>query len=66
MEQFAKAQGEDISIVYVAWAKNKKTSTGLFPLEPSHNFNLADFVKIKKQYSQSGRCLHYESGQILN
>lgn len=66
LEQFDRAQEEGISIVYVAWAKDKKTQAGPFPLEPSHKIDLADFVKTQKQYSHNGRCLHFESGNRCN
>lgn len=66
LEQFVKAQKEGISIYYTAWARDGKTTVGPILFETSSNFNLADFLKTKKQLTQSGRCLHYDSGNRCN
>lgn len=66
LQNYFKAQREGISIVYVAWARDGKSSQEAVPLNSSLNFNLQNYLAQVKKNKQRGRCLHFESGTRCN
>ena len=62
LQQYLRAQEEGIAIIYVACARDGKTSAGPLPIRPSYIFPLFPFLKRQKQLTNKGRCLHYDSG----
>ena len=70
LEQFIKAQADGMAIVYTAWARDKKTSTGPVALKSSYKTDLQWFLKEQKIQRNRGRCLHFDAGhrcrEIIN
>ncbi len=70
LEQFIKAQADGMAIVYTAWARDKKTSTGPVALKSSYKTDLQWFLKEQKIQRSRGRCLHFDAGhrcrEIIN
>jgi hypothetical protein len=56
-----KAQQSGITIVYVGWARDGKTTAAPMPLKRAQKFDLNAYVGKQKRLAQKGRCLHYES-----
>ncbi len=54
LEQFGKAQTDGMAIVYMAWARDKKTSTGPVTHKSSYKPDLQSFIKEQKKPSSSG------------
>lgn len=48
LEQFRKAQTDGMSIVYMAWARDKKTSIGPITHKSSYQPDLQSFIKEQK------------------
>lgn len=63
LEQYNKAQEEGLSVFYVAWAKDKKTTIGPIAIRPSYRPDISLIIKKQKQANMNGRCLHYDSGK---
>jgi len=70
LEQFKKAQVDGMAIVYLGWARDKKTSAGPIALKSSYKADLQGFLKEQKKQRNRGRCLHYDAGhrcqEIIN
>lgn len=66
IEHYLKAQSEGISIVYVGWSRDRKTTAGPFQLKPSFKFPISEFFDYQKKLSQKGRCFHYDNGHRCN
>ena len=66
IEHYLKARSEGISIVYVGWSRDGKTTAGPFELKPSFKFPISEYIDTSKKLSQKGRCLHYENGHRCN
>lgn len=70
LEQFKKAQVDGMAIIYLGWARDKKTSAGPIALKSSYKANLQEFLKEQKKQRNRGRCLHYDAGhrcrEIIN
>jgi hypothetical protein len=62
LEQFRKAQTDGMAIVYMAWARDKKTSTGPITLKSSYKPDFQGFIKEQKKQTNRGRCLHFDAG----
>lgn len=62
LEQFRKAQTDGMAIVYMAWARDKKTSTGPITLKSSYKPDFQGFIKEQKKQKNRGRCLHFDAG----
>ena len=66
LHNYDKAQEDGIAVVFAAWSRDGKTTAGPIMLKPPNNFDLANYLKTKKQFKNNGRCLHYESGKRCN
>lgn len=62
LEQFRKAQVDGMAIVYLAWARDKKTSAGPIALKSSYKADMQGFLNEQKKQRNRGRCLHYDAG----
>ncbi len=62
LEQFKRSQVDGIAIVYCAWARDKKTSTGPIAFNSSYKANLKDLLDDQKKQKNRGRCLHFYDG----
>jgi len=65
-ENYLKAKSEGISIAYVGWSRDGKTTAGPFQLRPSYRFSISEYIDNQKKLSQKGRCFHYENGRRCN
>jgi len=66
IENYLKAKSEGISIAYVGWSRDGRTTAGPFQLEQSYKFPISEYIDNQKKLSQKGRCLHYENGRRCN
>lgn len=66
IEHYLEAKTEGISIAYVGWSRDGKTTAGPFQLKSSFKFPISQFIDFQKKLSQKGRCLHYENGIRCN
>ncbi len=60
LEQFKKAQTEGMAIIYLAWARDKRTLAGPIALKSSYKADLHGFLNEQKKQRNRGRCLHYD------
>jgi len=66
IENYLKAKSDDISIAYVGWSRDGKTTAEPFQLKQSFKFPISEYIDTQKKLSQKGRCLHYENGHRCN
>ncbi len=66
LEQYLCAQEEGVAVVYIACARDGKTTAGPILLRQPARPPLSRFLKKQKQLTNKGRCLHYESGHRCN
>lgn len=66
IENYLKARSDGISIAYVGWSRDGKTTAGPLQLNPSFKFSISEYIDSQKKLSQKGRCLHYENGHRCN
>ena len=60
LQNYDKAQEDGIAIVFLAWSKNGKTTSGPKELRPSCSVDINRFLKTLKKFKNRGRCLHYD------
>ena len=66
IEHYLTAKAEGLSIAYVGWSRNGRTTAGPFQLKPSFKFPISEYIDSQKKLAQKGRCLHYEKGIRCN
>lgn len=60
LENFYKAQKEEMAFLYLAVAKDGKTQTSK-ELKSSYKFDMSKFLLEKNNLINQGRCLHYQA-----
>ncbi|RPI84336.1 MAG: hypothetical protein EHM34_03795, partial [Nitrosopumilales archaeon] len=65
-ENYLKAKSDGLSIAYLGWSRDGKTTAGPFQLKQSFEFPISEYIDNQKKLSQRGRCLHYENGHRCN
>ncbi|KLE00155.1 hypothetical protein [Aliarcobacter butzleri] len=65
LENFYKAQKDKMAFVYVALARDEKTSS-IKMLDTSYKFDMFKFIMEKKNLYNQGRCLHYDANNRCN
>lgn len=63
LQNYDKAQEDGIAVVFLAWSRNGKTTSGPKELRPSYSVDINRFLKTLKKFKNRGRCLHYDSGK---
>ncbi len=63
LQQYMKAQENEIAIFCAAYSKDGKTTAGPITLKPSYKFDISTFLKTYKKFQNQGRCLHYDSNE---
>lgn len=61
LQYYNKAQEDGIAIVFLAWSRDGKTTSGPKELKPLYNINTSNFLGALKKYKNIGCCLHYDS-----
>jgi hypothetical protein len=64
--KFTEAKSEGISITYLGWSRDGKTTAGPFQLKQSFKLPISEVIDTQKKLSRKGRCLHYENGNRCN
>lgn len=60
-KQFSKAQKDGISVVYSAWARDRKTYKEVENPIFGERLNIGEYLKDQKSESKKGRCLHFDA-----
>lgn len=63
LQNYDKTQEDGIAVVFLAWSRNGKTTSGPKELRPSYSVDINRFLETLKKFKNRGRCLHYDSGK---
>jgi len=62
LERYRAAQDEGMSLAFVAWSKDGKTSFGPVELAAASDFVLSEYLNEIATLKRKGRCFHFNAG----